>query len=88
MVTKSTNAALTKDMDNPLYKAKPALTTLPVLFTTGPPPAALSLEGVFIKPPTYEATEQPKGESRPTPSTPAAIGIMITITYTFLEKLV
>lgn len=54
-VTKSTNAELIKDMENPLYKAKPAQPALSVPITIGLPPATLSLEGVSTAPPTNEA---------------------------------
>lgn len=56
-VTQCTNAVLIKDMDNPLYKNKPARPGLPVPITIDPPRAALSLEGFSIAPPTDEATE-------------------------------
>lgn len=76
-----------KDMENPLYKAKSSRPALPKPITMRPPPATLSLEGVSIAPLTDEATEQPKGESRPTQSTPSATGIMVIVPYAFLEKL-
>lgn len=87
-VTKSTYVALIKDMDKPLYKAETSLPSLSVPITMGPPPATLSLEGDSTAPPTIEATEQPKGEIMSATSTPVTIGLVVTVPYSFLEKLV
>lgn len=87
-VKKSTNAALIKDMDNPVYKTKVAWPVMHVPMTTVPPPSTLSLEGATTVPPTDEATEKPEGNIRPTPSTTAATGMMIIVPYAFLERLV
>lgn len=53
-ITKSTNATLIKDVNNPLYKAKSAWTTLLVTITLGQPPTVLSFEGTLTATPTNQ----------------------------------
>lgn len=87
-VTKSTNVVLIKDMHNPLDKTKQAQPVVHVPITTGPPLAALSLEGFSIASQIDEAIEQLDGQIRLTPSNRVSTGIMITVPYAFLEKFV
>lgn len=75
-------------MDNPLYKSKSSQPVILVPMTTGPSTPTLSLEGDTKVPPTKEAIEKPEGDNKTTSSTPATSGMMITIPYALLERLV
>lgn len=87
-VSKSTNISLIKDAGNPLYKVKTSRAAIQMTITPGLPPIILSLEGASTSTPTGEASEHPKGEIQPPPSTSVGIGMLVTVSYEFLSRLV